>query len=30
MDEHRRGRHDKVRENLRQIRIFDETSWEHR
>lgn len=30
MDEHRRGRHDKVREDLRQIRIFDETSWEHR
>jgi hypothetical protein len=29
MDEHRRGRHDKVREDLRQIRIFDETSWEH-
>jgi hypothetical protein len=30
MDEHRRGRHDKVREDLRQIRIFDEASWEHR
>ena len=30
MDEHRRGRHDKVREDLRQIRIFDETSWENR
>jgi hypothetical protein len=30
IDEHRRGRHDKVREDLRQIRIFDETSWEHR
>ena len=30
MDEYRRGRHDKVREDLRQIRIFDEASWEHR
>jgi hypothetical protein len=30
IDEHRRGRHDKVREDLRQLRIFDETSWEHR
>lgn len=30
MDEHRRGRHDKVREDLRQIRTFDEASWEHR
>ncbi len=30
MNEHRRNRHDKVREDLRQIRIFDESSWEHR
>ncbi len=30
MNEHRRGRHDKVREDLRQIRTFDEASWEHR
>jgi hypothetical protein len=30
MDEYRRGRHDKVREDLRQIRAFDESSWEHR
>lgn len=30
MDEHRRGRHDKVREDLRQLRIFDADSWERR
>lgn len=30
MDEHRRGRHDKVREDLRQSRVFDGDSWERR
>lgn len=30
MDEYRRGRHDKVRNDLRQILTFDESSWEHR
>ncbi len=30
MDEHRRGRYDKVREDLRQLRIFDGGSWERR
>jgi hypothetical protein len=30
MDEHRRGRHDKVREDLRQSRTFDGDSWERR
>lgn len=30
MGEHRRGRHDKVREDLRQLRIFDSDSWERR
>ncbi|MGI8650160.1 MAG: hypothetical protein ACR2KW_07255 [Rubrobacter sp.] len=30
MDDHRRGRHDKVREDLRQSRIFDGASWERR
>ena len=30
MDEHRRGRHDKVREDLRQMRTFDGASWERR